>query len=120
MKAVLELKKERGKDSIFYRYNIDGTLVWFEQYYNGHIYFVSVRPSDEIEDVEFYVNDGSSHDIYYPEWVEINIHHERLTVDQIDGYIIGLQYAKRVAEAIMNIFDNGEHMELYESCHKKM
>ena len=122
MKAVLELKKERGGESVFYRYNIEGTLVWFEQYMeNGHIYTVNVCALDWIEEnFHFYVHDGSRHDYYYPELVEINTNHERLTVDQVDGYVNGLMYVKRIAEAIMDIFDSGEHMELYKLHHPEM
>lgn len=122
MKAVLELKKERDEGSIFYRYNIDGTLVWFDQYQDsGHIYTVAVRAGDEIkEDFQFYVQDDSQNDYYYPKYIEINTNHERLTVDQVDGYVNGLTYAKRIAEAIMEIFENSEHKELYDRFHKEM
>ena len=121
MKAVLELKKER-EESIFYKYNVYGTLVWFEQYKDsGNIYTVFVSLADEIkEEFRFYVQDGSQRDYYYPEFVEININHERLTVDQVDGYINGLVYAKRIAKAVMDIFENGEHMELYKLHHNEM
>lgn len=122
MKAVLELKKERNDGSVFYRYNAEGTLVWFDQYVeNGHIYTVAVRALDWIaENFTFYVQDGSRRDYYYPEFVEINTQHERLTVDQVEGYVNGLMYVKQVAEAIMGIFENGEHMELYKLHHKDM
>lgn len=120
MKAILEFKKEHD-DCIFYRYNIDGTLVWFEQYKNsGHIYTVSVRPGDEInDDFRFYVQDGSRYDYYYPEFVEIHTNHERLNVDQVDDYVNGILYAKEVAKVIMEIFDNGMHKELYVKLHKE-
>ena len=122
MKAVLELKKEKVDESIFYRYNVEGTLVWFEQYVaNGHIYTVTVRTLDWIgENFQFYVQDGSMHEHYYPEFVEINISHKELTVGQIDGYVNGLMYAKKVAQAIMDIFESGEHIELYKLHHNEM
>ena len=103
MKAVLELKKERTDESVFYRYNIEGNLVWFEQYMDsGNIYTVAVRTLDWIDEhFQFYVQDGSQHDYYYPEFVEINLKHKSLTVDQVDGYVNCLVYAKRIAEAIM-------------------
>jgi hypothetical protein len=122
MKAVLELKKEKVGESIFYRYNVEGTLVWFEQYVtNGHIYTVAVRTLDWIgENFQFYVQDGSMHEHYYPEFVEINISHKELTMGQVDGYVNGLMYAKKVAEAIMDIFESGEHIELYKLHHNEM
>lgn len=118
MKAVLELKRDKVGE-IFYRYNVNGTLVWFSQYTeSGNIYTVSVSAADDIkEDFRFYVVDGSQHEYYYPEFVEINTNHERLTVDKVDEYISGLMYAKNVAMAIMEIFESGEHKELYDKCH---
>lgn len=120
MKAILELKKTR-EDSIFYRYNIDGTLVWFEQYKeNGHIYTVSVTSGDEIKErFRFYVQDGAHTEHYYPVFVKIETNHEGLTVDQVDGYVSDLVYAKMVAKAIMEIFESGEHKDLYEQFHKE-
>jgi hypothetical protein len=122
MKAVLELKQERVGESVFYRYNIEGTLVWFEQYIeNGHIYAAYVCTPDWIEeDFHFYVQGGSRHDYYYPELVEINTKNKSLMVDQVERYVNGLMYAKKIAEAIMDIFDSGEHMELYKLHHPGM
>ena len=122
MKAVLELKKEIVGERVFYRYNIEGTLVWFDQYVeDGHIYTVAVRTLDWIkENFQFYVQDGSQHDYYYPEFVEINTCHERLAVDQVERYVSGLMYAKQVAEAIMDIFNSDEHMGLYKAHHTEM
>ena len=122
MKATLELTKERAGESVFYRYNIEGNLVWFEQYIDsGHIYSVTVRALDWIaENFRFYVQDGSRHDYYYPEFVEINTRQEWLTADQVEGYVNGLMYAKEIAEAIMDIFKRGEHMELYKLHHQEM
>lgn len=120
-KAVLEVKKERNDGSIFYRYNIDGTKVWFDQYQDsGNIYAVYVRAGDEIQDdFKFCVQDGSQFDHYYPKYIEINTNHERLTVNQVCDYVNGLLYAKRIASAIMKIFENGKHKNLYEQFHKE-
>jgi hypothetical protein len=121
MHAVLEFKKER-EDSVFYRYNICGTLVWFDQYRDsGHIYTVSVSAADEINKcVKFYVQDGSRNDYYYPTFVEIDTRSKTLTVDQVDEYAGAIVCAKMVANAIMNIFESGEHKEYYNSHHKEM
>ena len=122
MKATLELAKEQKQNCIFYRYNIDDTLVWFEQYQNsGNIYMVYVRPGGDIEtDFQFNVKGCSEDDYYYPKFVEIHTYHEILNVDQTDEYINKLKHAKSVVEAIMQIFENGVHKELYESLHNKM
>ena len=115
MNAVLEFIRPSEDGDVFYRYNIDGTKVGFSQHQsNGHIYMVSVRPNEELEDIEFYVQDGSNKEVYYPEWVEISTCHERLTVDSVDDYINKLKYAKKTANAIMDIFKSGTHKEYYE------
>lgn len=119
MKAILELTKERDEGDIFYRYNIDGTLVWFSQYKtNGRIYTVTVRTPEKLDSFELYVQDGSREEKYYPQYVEISTSHERLNVDQVDAYIDGLKYAKGVAQAIMDIFESGIHKECYERLYK--
>ena len=118
MKAILELRRVRDEGDIFYRYNIDGTLVWFSQHQsNGHIYTVTVRPNEELENIEFYVQDDSYCDVYYPKWVEISTHHETLNVDSVDDYINELRYAKETAQAIMDIFESGVHKEHYDKFH---
>lgn len=115
MRTVLELTKTRDEGDIFYRYNIDGTLVWFSQYQsNGHIYIVAVRPNDELEGIKFYVQDGSSYEVYYPQYVKIDVSHEEFNVDSIDDYIEKLKYAKEVAKAIEDIFNSGVHKECYD------
>ena len=76
--------------------------------------------ADLKDDFDFDIKDGSWDDNGYPELVDINIHHRKLNVEQMDEYVSGLLYAKRVADAIMEIFEHGEHKELYESFHSKM
>ena len=119
VRIVLELRKTRDEGDIFYRYNISGTQVWFSQYpTNGNIYTVMVRPSDELEGIKFYVHDGSMSGIYYPTWVEIDVEHTGLNVDQIDEHISKLKLAKEVAKVIEDIFESPEHKDLYEEFHK--
>ena len=120
VRVVLELKKTNNEGGIFYRYNISGTLLWFEQYQNsGHIYTVAARPSVELEGIKFYVQDGSKHEVYYPEWVEIDVEHTELNVDQVDEYISKLKFAKEVANVIEDIFNSPEHIDLYKEFHKQ-
>ena len=119
VRVVLELKKASDRNDIFYRYNVSGTLVWFSQnQQNGCIYSVCVRPSRELDCMAFYVQDGSRHNVYYPEWVEISVDHTRLNADQVDEYISKLKFAKEVAKAIEDIFNSPEHIDLYKEFHK--
>lgn len=121
MKAILEFKDEQ-KDSTFYKYNIDGTLVWFDQHADsGHIFTVLVASSAKLADMfKFYVKDGSRSKYYYPICVEIIANSEALTIDQVDWYVSKLVYAKMVAEAIMEIFESDEHIKLYKLHHTEM
>lgn len=120
MKAVLELTKPLEEATIFYRYNVDGVLVWFAQYSDGDIYSVSIRPNEELQSIDFYIHDGSAREVYYPEWVEISTCHEKLNVDSVDDYVEKLKYAKKVAMVIEDIFNRGVHKECYEEFHKEV
>lgn len=118
MKAVLELTKIRDEGDIFYRYDIDGTKVWFEQYQsNGHICSVSIRPNEELEDFDFYVDDNFED--CYPMGVYVHIGNTRLTMEQVDEFVGKVQYAKQVIQAVEGIFESGIHRECYEKHHKE-
>lgn len=111
LNIVCELKKEFDNNEMFYRYDIDGTCIWFAQYTDsGNIYSVGIRTNDRLSDIEFYIEDGSRHDNYYPENVYIRVH-ECLFIEQMDNYIELLKYAKEMSESIMSIFSLEEHIK---------
>ena len=115
LNIVCDLKKELdgelNKDEMFYRYYIDGVCVWFAQHTDsGNIYSVGIRVNERLSDIEFYVEDGSRHDNYYPENVYIFVH-KRLFIEDMDDYIELLKYAKEMSEAIMSIFSMEEHIK---------
>lgn len=115
LNIVCELKKpfddELNDKETFYRYNIDGVCVWFTQRTDsGNIYSVGIRVNERLSDIEFYIEDGSRHDNYYPENVYIYVH-KRLFIEQMDDYIELLKYAKEMSEAIMSIFSLEEHIK---------
>lgn len=120
MKAILELTKTRDEGDIFYRYDIDGTKVWFSQYpQNGNIYTVAIRPNEELHgEIEFYIQDDYSGDICYPTGIYISASSRRLFPEQIDEHIALMKYAKEVAVAIMDIFNKGIHKECHDKFHK--
>lgn len=119
MKAILELTRTRDEGDIFYRYNIDGTQVWFSQYpQNGNIYSVVIRTNERLNgEVEFYIQDDNSGDICYPTGIYISAGHRRLLPEQIDEHIKQMKYAKEVAVAIMDIFNSGIHKECHDKFH---
>lgn len=120
MKATLELTKVRDEGDIFYRYDIDGTKVWFSQYpQNGNIYTVAIRTNEELDgEVEFYLQEDYHGDKCYPTGIYISAGHRRLFPEQMDEHIELMKYAKEVAVAIMDIFNGGVHKECYEKFHK--
>lgn len=120
MKTILELTKTRDEGDIFYRYDIDGTKVWFSQYpSNGKIYTVAIRPNEELHgEVEFYLEEDFNGDKCYPTGIYISAGHKRLTPEQVDEHVELIKYAKNVAVAIMDIFNSGIHKECYDKFHK--
>lgn len=120
MRTILELTKTRDEGDIFYRYDIDGTKVWFSQYpQNGNIYTVAIRPNEELHDeVEFHLQEHYLGDECYPTAIYISVGHKRLFPEQIDNHIELMRYAKKVAVAIMDIFNSGVHKECYDKFHK--
>lgn len=121
MQTILELTKEREEGDIFYRYDIDGTKVWFSQYpSNGNIYTVTIRPNEKLHgNIEFYLEEDYHGDKCYPVGIYISSGHGRLTPEQVDEHVALMQYAKNVATAIIDIFNNGIHKECYDKFHVK-
>lgn len=119
MKAILELTKEREEGDIFYRYDIDGTKVWFSQYpTNGNIYSVAIRGNEKLGDmITFRIQDDFNFDVCYPLGIDISIRYN-LTLETIDRYIELMQYAKEVATTIMGVFSEGVHKDCYDKFHK--
>ena len=113
---VVECVRTHEKDdSIFYRYEIDRTVIWFSQYKDsGCIFTVSVALPEKFADFEVYIQDGSRDDIYYPQSYYIRTH-KTLTHDNVDEYIKNLEYVKDLCEAIMSIFAVGKHKKLYDA-----
>jgi hypothetical protein len=113
--AVECVRTMEKDDYMFYRYEIDGTVIWFSQYKdNGCIYTVSVALPKELDDFEIYVHDDSRNNIYYPQSFYVRTH-KTLTAENMDKYIQNLEYIKGLCEAIMSIFTLGKHKELYDA-----
>lgn len=120
MKAILEFTETREDGDIFYRYDIDGTKVWFSQYpQNGNIYSVVIRVNERLHgEIEFYLEDDCNGSKCYPISIDISTGHRRLLPEQIDEHVELIKYAKDVAIAIMNIFNEGIHKECFNKFNK--
>ena len=102
---------EEGEDSTFYRYDIDGTKVWFVQYDNGNIYSVYVKQCERLGDIKINIfTDKCYPYIYYPYGCSVVFPSFTITKDCEFGYCIELiEYIQKVSKAIMNIFDLDLH-----------
>lgn len=117
---AIECVRTHEKDNeIFYRYEIDGAIIWFGQCKKtGNIYTVGVTLPEKIKNFfEVYIRDDSCSDIYYPLYAEIRVH-ETLAMDDVDAYIKNLEYVKDLCEAIMSIFSMEKHKSLYDTNNK--
>ena len=121
-KAVLEIENKRQNKSfaeyeeVFCQYDIDGTKVVFVQSLEcGGIYGVEVRKSNKSKTAikGMYVVCNFFNETQYPVEVEIDTS-GRCYLNDVEQYIENVQYAKEIAQAIMDIFAEGKHWELYQ------
>lgn len=102
---------EEGEDSTFYRYDIDGTKVWFVQYDNGNIYSVYVKQCERLGDIKINISTDKYYPyIYYPYECSVVFPSFTIVKDCEFHYCIELfEYAQKVSKAIMDIFDLDLH-----------
>lgn len=127
MKIVLEMKQfckdfhgQINKDDMFYKYNIDGNLIWFSQNQsNGNIYTVYVRLReclDENFDVWVHCEDNR---LFYPDDVIIEVNHLRLKQVEVEKIVSDINYINKLCDMIMSIFKSEEHYALWSKYNKK-
>lgn len=107
-------------NEVFYRYNIDGNLVWFSQMQDsGNIYSISVKLGDDI-DKYFKVWVRCDDDtIFYPDDIEIDIKHSCLKMEEVGRMVVNIHYIDKLCELIMLIFKKDEHYGLWCKHHKR-
>lgn len=118
---ICEIAKERH-NSTFYRYNVCGVKVWFEQYDDGSIYstYSSNLPFDDIDvsviTEAISVNENSDYSnipytIFYPTDCSVYIKAPDMSFNNgdIDKCIMKMQYCKDLSALIMSIFDMDVH-----------
>ena len=116
---VIDLDGKLDENDVFYRYNIDGNLVWFSQDQDrGNIYSVSVRLADslcEYYDVWVERNDDRP---FYPNDITIEIKRAKIKTEDIGRVVADIHYIKKLSDMIMSIFETKEHYDLWYEHHK--
>lgn len=114
---VLELRKtEYDKPMEFYRYDIDGTKVWFDQYIDtGHIYAVYVKLNPKyFSGYSIYVE---CTDECFPIDIRISMDHQDFHIDNVKDIIAQLSMLTNIAETIDALFKDSEHHDLWVAKH---
>ena len=127
MNIMLEMKQfckdfhgNLDKEDMFYKYNIDGNLIWFSQNQNnGNIYTVYVRLKeciDEYFDVWVHCEDNK---LFYPYNVIIEVNHLRIKPSEVEEVVHGMNYVNKLCHMIMSIFKLEEHYSLWSKHNEK-
>ena len=102
-------------NKLFYRYDIDDTIVYFTQCRRtGDIYSVSIDLSKQIREICDVFIDIPMDGPYYPKKIEVKMKSNQLNLDAIEAYITRIKYIKVLCDSIMKIFDNQEHLSVYK------
>ena len=114
-KSDLE-NKERPVE--FYRYDIDGTKVWFEQHLDtGHIYAVYVSlNSTYFSGYDIYV-ECDANELFYPIDIKISMNHREFHIDNVKRIISQLSMLANIVETIDALFKDSEHHDLWVAKH---
>lgn len=119
---VLELRKSdlenKERPVEFYRYDIDGTKVWFEQHLDtGHIYavYVSLNPT-YFSGYDIYV-ECDANELFYPVDIKISMNHREFHIDNVKRIISQLSMLANIVETIDALFKDSEHHDLWVAKH---
>ena len=118
--SILDLDGKPDENELFYRYNIDGNLVWFAQEQkSGNIYSVSVRLTEDLEEYfDVWVSHNDSRLLFYPNDITIVIKRAKIKTEDIGKVITNINYINRLCDMIMSIFKTKEHYDLWYEHHE--
>lgn len=103
-----ELERKNPGET-FYRYEMDGNMVWFSQDDNGSIYSVYVSGNEKLKGIEIHVNIECDPYCYPKNVYMITDGNRFYGPDEVDKYIEKLQYAKELCNKIAEIFNSEVH-----------
>ena len=117
---ILDLDGKPDENELFYRYNIDGNLVWFSQEQrSGNIYSVSVRLTEDLEECfDVWVHHDNDWLSFYPNDITIVIKRAKIKIEDIDKVVANMHYINKLCDVIMSIFKTKEHYALWYKHHK--
>jgi hypothetical protein len=116
---ILELKQAdmTKQHSEFYRYNIGGAKVWFDQCNKtGHIYMVYVGLPKELEDFQVYV-DCDANKLFYPVNIYMQSASRRCSSEEALTLAEQVIHVKAIMESIETLFGSGSmHHHIWTEC----
>ena len=117
---VVDLDGKPDENDVFYRYNINGNLVWFSQEQDrGNIYTVSVRLTDNLDEYfDVWVSHNDSR-LFYPNDITNEIKRATIKTEDVGRVVADINYIDRLCDAIMSIFKMDEHYKLWLDNHKR-
>lgn len=97
---------------IDYKYQVDDTFVIFTQHSSGAIYNVDIILPERLNAVHLHAKFGDKCFGEYPTDIWLRMNFADCEMDEI--MIKNLKYLNNLVKAIMNIFNAGQHKELFD------
>ncbi len=104
--------KDQMYGLIDYKYQVDDIAVIFTQHSSGAIYHVSIILPERLTDFHLHAKFGDKCFGEYPTDIWLQMNFADCEMDEI--MIKNLKYLNDLAKAIMNIFNVGQHKELFD------
>ena len=116
IKPLLELRlpsEVHLGHATFFRYDVAGAKVWFDQHENGHIYMVYVSLPETLTGFNIYVTCDAD-TLFYPVDIYAEMSHRRFDCGDANQIAEQIIQVKQLIKSIESIFGSGsEHHKLW-------